>query len=61
MQVIAAPGLKVPFEDKPHDYITDAKAVDVPETFYYHRRLVDGDLLPAPPAQTKPKTPAKAD
>lgn len=47
MLVIAAPGLKVPREDNPRRYITDATAVDVPETAYYLRRLSDGDLLPA--------------
>ncbi len=45
MKVIAAPGLKVPMEDKPRDYITDAQAVDVPESAYYLRRLADRDLV----------------
>ena len=45
MKVQAAPGIKVPMEDKPHDYITDAEAVDVPETAYYQRRITDGDLV----------------
>jgi hypothetical protein len=45
MQVQAVPGLKVPMEDKPHDYITDASAVDVPDTAYYQRRISDGDLV----------------
>lgn len=55
MQVQAAQGLKVPMEDKPHDYITDAVAVDVPDTAYYQRRISDGDLLVvAPAAPTKP-------
>ena len=53
MKVQAAPGIKVPMEDKPHDYITDAEAVDVPETAYYQRRITDGDLLDA---SAKPKT-----
>lgn len=48
MNVIAAPGIQVPKEDKPHDYITDTDAVDVPETAYYLRRIADGDLLDAP-------------
>ena len=48
MKVIAAPGIQVPKEDKPRDYITDAAAVEVPETAYYRRRLADGDLLEAP-------------
>jgi hypothetical protein len=45
MKVQAAPGLNVPKEDKPHDYITDAEAVDVPDTAYYQRRVTDGDLV----------------
>lgn len=48
MLVKAAPGLKVPKETKPREYITDAKAVDVPESVYYRRCLVQGDLVPAP-------------
>lgn len=66
MQVLAAPGLKVPKEDKPRDYITDTppKGEDgytVPDTVYYVRRVLEGDLidLAAPvaevvaPAKTK--------
>lgn len=45
MLVQAAPGLKVPMEEKPREYITDAKPVDVPESAYYLRRLADGDLV----------------
>jgi hypothetical protein len=45
MKVQAVPGLNVPKEDKPHDYITDAEAVDVPDTAYYQRRVTDGDLV----------------
>lgn len=45
MKVQAVTGLKVPMEDKPHDYITDAEAVDVPDTAYYQRRITDGDLV----------------
>lgn len=48
MKVIAAPGIQVPKEDKPREYITDAEAVEVPETVYYLRRIADGDLLEAP-------------
>jgi len=55
MKVIAAQGIKVPMEDKPRDYITDAAAVDVPESAYYLRRLADGDLLEAPAQPAKPK------
>lgn len=45
MKVQAVAGLKVPMEDKPHDYITDAEAVDVPDSAYYQRRITDGDLV----------------
>lgn len=45
MKVNAAPGLKVPMEDKPHDYIKDADVMNVPETAYYQRRISDGDLV----------------
>lgn len=50
MKVKAAPGIKVPMEDKPREYITDAppegeQSFDVPETAYYRRRITDGDLV----------------
>lgn len=45
MLVKAAPGIKVPKEDKPREYITDAETVDVPDTQYYRARINDGDLL----------------
>lgn len=44
MHVKAAPGLRVPKEDKPRDYITDAESVEVPQSAYYLRRIGDGDL-----------------
>lgn len=57
MLVIAAPGLKVPKEGKPRDYITDADPVEVSESAYYLRRITDGDLIetaePAPAAKPK--------
>lgn len=46
MIVKAAPGLRVPKEDKPREYITETDAVEVPETAYYVRAIVCGDLLP---------------
>ena len=49
MKVQAAAGLKVPMEGKPHDYITDAEAVVVPESAYYQRRITDGDLVEVVP------------
>lgn len=60
MRVRAAPGLTVPMEDKPRDYITDAEAVDVPESAYYLRRLADGDLVVDDQVEVqKPKKGAK--
>lgn len=52
MLVKAAPGINVPKEDKPREYITDASAVEVPDSAYYLRRLADGDLVAA--SKTKP-------
>lgn len=54
MLVKAAPGINVPKEDKPREYITDAEAVEVPASAYYLRRMADGDLLAAAPAKAKP-------
>lgn len=45
MRVQAAPGLKVPKEFNPVDYITDDTTVDVVESAYYLRRLRDGDVV----------------
>lgn len=45
IKVIARKGVRVPVEGNPDRYITDEKAVDVPETTYWYRRLKDGDLL----------------
>lgn len=45
MQVQAAPGLRVPMEDKPRTHITDTESVAVPDSAYYQRRLADGDLV----------------
>lgn len=57
MLVKAAPGVQVPKEGKPREYITDVE--DVPQSAYYLRRVTDGDLLevaadtPAPVAKPK--------
>jgi len=60
-RVIAAPGLRVPREDNPRTYI-DSKAVDVPDTTYYRRRLTNGELLieqaQGAPADSKAAVPA---
>lgn len=58
MLVKAAPGLQVPREDMPREYITDAQAVELPETAYYLRRLAEGDLVEAQP-EAPAETPAK--
>lgn len=47
MRVKAAPGIQVPKEDKPREFITDAEAVDVPNSAYYLRIMTDGDLIDA--------------
>jgi len=44
IKVIAAPGIKVPMEDKPRSYITDEEPADVEDSAYYQRRIADGDL-----------------
>lgn len=54
--VKAAPGLKVPFETRANQYITD-EVVEVPNTLYYRRQLLEGDLIEtaAPKAPTARK------
>ncbi|KWH56303.1 DUF2635 domain-containing protein [Burkholderia cepacia] len=61
MKVIAREGVRVPMEHASREYITDAEAVDVSDTVYYRRRIVDGDLteLPALELQPSAKKPAK--
>lgn len=48
MKVTAAPGMQCPKEENPRSYITDNKAVEVPESAYYLRLIADGSLIPAP-------------
>lgn len=51
MLVLASPGIRVPIEGKPRDYITDTPpegAIGYPvadESAYYQRRVLDGDLV----------------
>jgi hypothetical protein len=45
MIVKAIPGLLVPKEDQPREYITQDEEVDVPDSAYYLRRVADGDLV----------------
>lgn len=56
MFVKAAPGIKVPKEDKPHDYI-EQEVVEVPDdSAYYLRRINDGDLIVAEQTTETKKT-----
>lgn len=59
MRVQAAPGLKVPREDNPRAYITDAEPVEIEMTGYYIRRMSDGDLVEVAAEQPGP-TPTEA-
>ncbi|RRW90595.1 DUF2635 domain-containing protein [Pandoraea apista] len=45
MKVIARQGIKVPKEFAAREYVTDAEAIEVPDTVYYQRRLAEGDLI----------------
>lgn len=50
MIVLAISGIKVPKEEQPRDYITETPpegeaGYAVPDTAYYLRRIVDGDLV----------------
>ncbi|WP_024302224.1 DUF2635 domain-containing protein [Pseudogulbenkiania sp. MAI-1] len=58
MKVKAAPGLQVPKEDKPREYITDAEPVEVPNSAYYLRIVAEGDLVTVTD-DTNAKTSAK--
>lgn len=57
MRVQAAPGLKVPREDNPRDYITDAEPVEIEMTGYYIRRMAEGDLVEVAGEQPGPTSP----
>ncbi|WP_049857122.1 DUF2635 domain-containing protein [Trabulsiella odontotermitis] len=45
MTVKAAPGVRVPKERSPREYITEAEAVEVSRSPYYLRRIADRDLV----------------
>ena len=47
MFVKAAPGLKVPREDDPRQFIDETTAVEMPASHYYLRRLAEGELVEA--------------
>ena len=65
--VKAAPGIKVPREDKPTTYIDDTTPVTIAPSTYYRRRITDGDLIvlegvqPAPLTDAEQPTPAHAE
>lgn len=62
MKVIARKGVRVPHERNAREYVTDDKAVDVPDTVYYQRRILDKDLIRQDaPADTATVAPADAD
>lgn len=48
MRVKAVPGLKVPKEGNPREYITEEPSVEIAESTYYRRRLMAGELLADP-------------
>ncbi|WP_252346193.1 DUF2635 domain-containing protein [Paludibacterium sp. B53371] len=45
MKVKAAPGIQVPKEDNPREYISEADDVEVPHSAYYLRIVAEGDLI----------------
>ena len=45
---VARPGILVPKENSPREYITESVPVDVPDTFYYQKQIADGDLIDPP-------------
>lgn len=55
--VRARPGVRVPREGAPRQYITEDQARPVPLTAYYRRQLQDGDLVIVQPEASKaPRT-----
>ncbi len=57
LMVIAKEGTKCPMERQPRGYITDKKAVTVPNTVYYRRLLKEGSLILAPQKDVKTSKP----
>ena len=54
MKVIAAPGLKVPTEHNPREYITADAPVEIEVTAYYLRRMADDELIEVSDAPAAP-------
>ncbi|MBI4804462.1 MAG: DUF2635 domain-containing protein [Desulfovibrio sp.] len=61
MLVKATPGVKVPKEGAPREYITEAEAQTVPQSAYYLRRLDDGDLIRVVESTAKAKLKEQTD
>ena len=59
--VKAAPGVKVPREDKPTTYIDDTTPVTIAPSTYYRRRITDGDLILLGQADAQPVTAANVE
>lgn len=64
LSVKASGGMKYPLQGHPNKYINDADAASVPDTAYYRKALLDGDLVladqpvepaPAPASASKSK------
>lgn len=53
LTVKAAPGVSVPLEGKPRQYITAASPATVPASAYYRRRIEDKDLVLVSDAEAK--------
>lgn len=51
--VKAREGIRVPMENTPRRYITDEKTITVPETAYYLRQIMNGDLVEVVPEQAE--------
>ena len=56
--VKAAAGIKYPLQGCPSKYITDAESQEVEATAYYHKALLDGDLVLVTESAPAPKTKA---
>ena len=60
MLVKAAPGLQCPMEGKPREYVTDApEGVEVADSPYYRRLVLDESLQEVQKAAQAPAAPAQ--
>ncbi len=64
LKVKAASGIRYPLEGTPSKHVTDAEALEVPDTAYYRKAIADGDLVlesaPEPTSVAAPVTTPKA-